>query len=310
MTMEGFVYPPFSTYQSFRGSLTPSRSGDPAVKQPSWKQSKSGGISPFLGGSLTPVPSDYLDGYRRAQLQALLSQVSPGLMPRPRWANTKEVGVQVNLRADAAVQCSLGLRTLPVGRPVVPAALRVQGRLALYSPVPDHRRLFTLPEAAGPREKEDGSEMKLEEQKKAEEGSREQQEGQAEAALPSEEAAEMPREEAAAAPRQRAAFQFLEQKYGYFHCKDCKTRWESAYVWCISGSNKVYFKQHCRKCQKAFNPYQVEAIQCQTCSKTRCSCPQKKRHIDLKRPHRQELCGRCKGKRLSCDNTYSFKYIV
>ncbi|NWS93824.1 ZAR1L protein, partial [Mionectes macconnelli] len=101
------------------------------------------------------------------------------------------------------------------------------------------------------------------------------------------------------------------QKYGYFHCKDCKTRWESAYVWCISGSNKVvYFKQLCRKCQKGFNPYRVEAIQCQICSRTRCSCPQQKRHIDLKRPHRQELCGRCKGKRLSCDNTYSFKYIV
>lgn len=205
--MEGFVYPPFSTYQSFRGSLTPSRSGDQAVKQPSWKQSKSSGISPFLGGSLTPVPSDYLDGYRRAQLQALLSQVSPGLMPRPRWANTKEVGVQVSLRADAAVQCSLGLCTLPVGRPVIPAALRAQGRLALYSPVPDHRRLFTLPKSAGPQEKEDGSEMKLEEQKVAEEGSREQQEGQAEAALLSEEAAEMPQEEAAAAPRHRAAFQ-------------------------------------------------------------------------------------------------------
>ncbi|NXO63010.1 ZAR1L protein, partial [Phainopepla nitens] len=101
------------------------------------------------------------------------------------------------------------------------------------------------------------------------------------------------------------------QKYGYFHCKDCKIRWESAYVWCISGSNKVvYFKQLCRKCQKGFNPYRVEAIQCQICSKTRCSCPQKKRHIDLKRPHRQELCGRCRGKRLSCDTTYSFKYVV
>ncbi|NWR71664.1 ZAR1L protein, partial [Centropus unirufus] len=100
------------------------------------------------------------------------------------------------------------------------------------------------------------------------------------------------------------------QKYGYFHCKDCKTRWESAYVWCISGSDKVYFKQLCRRCQKAFNPYRVEAIQCPTCSRTRCSCPQKKRHIDLKRPHRQELCGRCKDKKLSCDNTYSFKYIV
>ncbi|NWI66100.1 ZAR1L protein, partial [Todus mexicanus] len=102
------------------------------------------------------------------------------------------------------------------------------------------------------------------------------------------------------------------QKYGYFHCKDCKTRWESAYVWCISGSNKVVNLSRflCRKCQKGFNPYRVEAIQCQICSKTRCSCPQKKRHIDVKRPHRQELCGRCKGKRLSCDSTYSFKYIV
>lgn len=34
-------------------------------------------------------------------------------------------------------------------------------------------------------------------------------------------------------------FQFLERKYAYFHCKDCKTRWESAYVWCISGTSKV-----------------------------------------------------------------------
>ncbi|XP_075348119.1 protein ZAR1-like [Mycteria americana] len=298
--MESFVCPPFSTYQSFRGSLTPSRSRDPTVRQPSWKQSKSSSISPFLGGPLTPMPSDYLDSYRRAQLQALLSQVSPGLTPRLRRANTKEVGVQVNLRADTAVQCSLGPRTLPVGCPL-------RTHLALYSPVPD-RRLFTLPEATGSQEKEEASETTPEVQK-VEDGRREQQKDQAEAALPSEETAETPREEAVA-PRRRAAFQFLEQKYGYFHCKDCKTRWESAYVWCISGSNKVYFKQLCRKCQKGFNPYRVEAIQCQTCSKTRCSCPQKKRHIDLKRPHRQELCGRCKGKRLSCDNTYSFKYIV
>ncbi|XP_030331436.1 ZAR1-like protein [Strigops habroptila] len=297
--MESFVYPPFSTFPSFRSSLTPSRNGDAAVKQPSWKQGKSGGISPFLGGPLTPVPSDYLDSCRRAQLQALLSQVSPGLAPRLRRASTREAGVQVSLRADAAVQCSLGPRTLPAGRPLSPATRRSLGRLALYSPVPD-RRLFTLPEAAAPQEKEAAAGTTPEAQA-AEDESRQQQEGQAEAALPSTEAVFR---------RRRAVFQFLEQKYGYFHCKECKTRWESAYVWCISGSNKVYFKQLCRKCQKAFNPYRVEAIQCQTCSKTRCSCPQKKRHIDLRRPHRQELCGRCKGKRLSCDSTYSFKYIV
>ncbi|XP_025964718.1 protein ZAR1-like [Dromaius novaehollandiae] len=306
--MESFVYPPFSAYQGFRSSLTPSRGRDPVLKQPSWKQSKSSGISPFLGGPPTPMPADYLDSYRRAQLKALLSQVSPGLTPRLRRANTKEVGVQVNPRADVAVQCSLGPRTLPTSCPLSPAALRARGPLALYSPVLD-RRLFTLPEAAGPQGKSQAATATTPEEQKAKDGSGEQQEGQAEAAPQHEEQAEAPQEELVA-PSRRAAFQFLEQKYGYFHCKDCKTRWESAYVWCISGSNKVYFKQLCRKCQKGFNPYRVEAIQCQTCSKTRCSCPQKKRHIDLKRPHRQELCGRCKGKRLSCDNTYSFKYIV
>uniref|UniRef100_G1Q1P3 3CxxC-type domain-containing protein n=2 Tax=Myotis TaxID=9434 RepID=G1Q1P3_MYOLU len=105
-------------------------------------------------------------------------------------------------------------------------------------------------------------------------------------------------------------FQFLEQKYGYYHCKDCNIRWESAYVWCVQGTNKVYFKQFCRTCQKSYNPYRVEAITCQSCKQTRCSCSIKLRHIDPKRPHRQDLCGRCKGKRLSCDSTFSFKYII
>uniref|UniRef100_A0A8C6A1F4 3CxxC-type domain-containing protein n=1 Tax=Marmota marmota marmota TaxID=9994 RepID=A0A8C6A1F4_MARMA len=101
-----------------------------------------------------------------------------------------------------------------------------------------------------------------------------------------------------------------QQKYGYYHCKDCNIRWESAYVWCVQGTNKVYFKQFCRTCQKSYNPYRVEDITCQSCKKTRCSCPIRLRHVDPKRPHRQDLCGRCKGKRLSCDSTFSFKYII
>uniref|UniRef100_A0A8V0Z3Y7 Zygote arrest 1 n=1 Tax=Gallus gallus TaxID=9031 RepID=A0A8V0Z3Y7_CHICK len=104
--------------------------------------------------------------------------------------------------------------------------------------------------------------------------------------------------------------QFLEQKYGYYHCKDCNIRWESAYVWCVQGTNKVYFRQFCRTCQKSYNPYRVEDITCQSCKQTRCTCPVKLRHVDPKRPHRQDLCGRCKGKRLSCDSTFSFKYII
>ncbi|XP_070688895.1 zygote arrest protein 1 [Pempheris klunzingeri] len=110
--------------------------------------------------------------------------------------------------------------------------------------------------------------------------------------------------------RARVRFQFLEQKYGYYHCRECNLRWESAYVWCVQGTNKVYFKQYCRKCQKDFNPYRVEDITCHNCNKARCSCAITQRHVDPKRPHRQDLCGRCKGKRLSCESTFSFKYII
>ncbi|KAJ7320242.1 hypothetical protein JRQ81_019753 [Phrynocephalus forsythii] len=376
--MERFAYPPaYRVYQQGYGSsFTPSHHVAPRPpskqKQPSWKQSKSGGnlASSYRGGFSAPAssggpppsassPPDYLDTYKRAQLKALLTHVSPGLTPRLRKANTKEVGVQVNPRVDAAVQCSLGSRRLqpppppptagwtrsPSAAAAAAAAARLLARAppplpGVYSPVLG-RRLFPLPEAAGeaqepeeeatpppppppPGEKEEEEEEEEETQQQQEE--EEEEEGGASLAAAPEEKppeeqegepaeahdgkGEAPEKGGGAEESKKTTFQFLEQKYGYFHCNDCKTRWESAYVWCISGTNKVYFKQLCRKCQKSFNPYKVEAIQCHLCSKTRCSCPQKKRHIDLKRPHRQELCGRCKGKQLSCDNTYSFKYII
>lgn len=138
--MDSFVCSPFSAYQSLRSSPALGRGWEAAAKQPSWKQSKSGGITPFLGGPFTPLPSECLDGYRRAQLQALLSQVGPALAPRARRASTREAAVQVSLRAEAAVQCSLGPRTLPTAR-------RAPARLALYSPGPD-RRLCAPPETA------------------------------------------------------------------------------------------------------------------------------------------------------------------
>uniref|UniRef100_A0A670I1J5 Zygote arrest 1 like n=1 Tax=Podarcis muralis TaxID=64176 RepID=A0A670I1J5_PODMU len=275
--MERFVYPSYSIYQSYGNAFSHSHNVAPRPpskqKQPGWKQSKS---------SRSSIPSPYRGPLSapssRAQLKALLSQVSPGLAPRLRKASTKEVGTQVNPRVDAAVQCSLGSRQLQ----------SLPGR----EPPPQQGRQLS-PCLPGSGEGEEPAQQLRDGEGDA------AQKGAADAAAAS-----------TATEGKRAAFQFLEQKYGYFHCNDCKTRWESAYVWCISGTNKVYFKQLCRKCQKSFNPYKVEAIQCRICAKTRCSCPQKKRHIDLKRPHRQELCGRCKGKRLSCDNTYSFKYII
>lgn len=199
--MDSFVCSPFSPYQNVRSSPALGRGWDTAAKQPSWKQSKSGSISPFLGGPFTPLPSDYLDNYRRTQLQALLSQVGPALAPRPRRVSTKEAAVQVSLRADVAVQCSLGPRTLPPSRAFSPAGLRAPGRLALYSPAPD-RRVFAPPDAAPLSEKAAPAE-----ETPTADGGEEQQEGPAGAALPPRQEPVGTRREETAAPRQRAAFQ-------------------------------------------------------------------------------------------------------
>lgn len=59
------------------------------------------------------MAAEYLESYQRAQLMALLAQVSPGLGRLPRGAGSRDVAVQVNPRRDVSVQCSLGRRTLP-----------------------------------------------------------------------------------------------------------------------------------------------------------------------------------------------------
>ncbi|KAK6486618.1 zygote arrest protein 1-like [Huso huso] len=312
--MEGFIFSPYKFYPGYGPYGNPNQK----PKQLNWIKK---GISPYVA----PESVDYFDLCKRAQLKAILSQVNPNLTPRLRKANTREIGVQVNPKVDAVVQCSLGPRTLfyrqtkglalrpPIKSlfsfknkfmPSIPVNnTRFSRPIAVYSPMFD-RRFLTLTDKAKPTEKDSDSEeetLSKGEQKNAED-------------IKSD--AEIKRDgktatgEHESAQEKKFRFQFLEQKYGFFHCSDCNIRWESAYVWCISGTNKVYFKQLCRRCQEGYNPYKVESIQCQTCSKSRCNCPMKKRHIDIKRPHRQALCGRCKGKRLSCESTYSFKYIV
>ncbi|XP_071412629.1 zygote arrest protein 1 [Pithys albifrons albifrons] len=325
----------------------------------------------FSGYGEATAAAECFDNYQRAQLKAILSQVNPNLTPRLRKANTKEVGVQVNPRQDASVQCSLGPRTLlrrrpgPVasrpreaeqelGSPATTStrAVRFPRTVAVYSPMAS-RRLTTFPEEPRPEPERQPPQQQqdkaaaveeepaaLREQREAEvaavraswekspEGGAEPL-GQCPATTPElpaetegsqdgEEVTEGAQAEPPTAPQKqepsagktRLRFQFLEQKYGYYHCKACNIRWESAYVWCVQGTNKVYFRQFCRTCQKSYNPYRVEDITCQTCKQTRCTCPVKMRHVDPKRPHRQDLCGRCKGKRLSCDSTFSFKYII
>ncbi|KAG7275272.1 hypothetical protein CRUP_034999 [Coryphaenoides rupestris] len=222
--------------------------------------------------------------------RALLAQVNPALTPRMRRANTRDVAVQVNPRAHAAVQCALGPRTLPrlacktrgdarlageprgrvrqegQGSPGQRSPVRYPRTLALYSPVA-YRTFITarLPDdddggdddvkdaASGdpPPPEEQGEQPEGEEPRVAEGGKGEEPRGA--------ETSEAVKEE---------------------------------------------------KCQKEFNPYRVEDITCHTCNKGRCSCAWTQRHVDPKRPHRQDLCGRCKGKRLSCESTFSYKYII
>ncbi|XP_047713425.1 zygote arrest protein 1 [Prionailurus viverrinus] len=398
-----YPYPPNAKGKGEAGGWR-HRGGGYAPASSSSSSSSAGAALPAFPGCGQLTAAEYFDSYQRAQLMALLSQVSPDLGPRPRRASSRDVAVQVNPRRDASVQCSLGRRTLlrrvrdsgpPAGPGTegaagaggsgspqsarrgpeqssppsgAPRTVRFPRTVAVYSPVAS-RRLTTFLEGAdgaageqlpgapegerrtppprprGPEEGE-GSARKAPQRSQSEEEEGDDDAAQAAVRKSWEPpgAGLQPREargdEAAqrrpprgpeqsppvgqardaagqrSSPRspeqakERPRFQFLEQKYGYYHCKDCNIRWESAYVWCVQGTNKVYFKQFCRTCQKSYNPYRVEDITCQSCKQTRCSCPVKLRHVDPKRPHRQDLCGRCKGKRLSCDSTFSFKYII
>nr|XP_060493388.1 protein ZAR1-like isoform X1 [Panthera onca] len=323
--MERFVRVPCGLYQGYGNTMPLGQPGLYEHKQPDWR--RNAGPPTFLArpGLLVPAnASDYcMDPYKRAQLKAILSQMNPSLSLRLCKANTKEVGVQVSPRVDKSVQCSLGSRTLRSRSPWSSSGHKVPlPAWGVYSPVIGRRGLIQPRKEGEDQERKallGPAEASQQQQQspptpRSEEDKQEElcQHGLGEEGTPSPQEGKSKQTQGVGGADllRKPNFQFLEPKYGYFHCKDCKTRWESAYVWCISGTNKVYFKQLCCKCQKSFNPYRVEAIQCQTCSKSRCSCPQKKRHIDLRRPHRQELCGRCKDKRFSCGNTYSFKYIM
>nr|XP_020488384.1 zygote arrest protein 1 [Labrus bergylta] len=323
----------------FYSSYNPYMSRYPRTKDAGWKYKS---YLSHYGDS-----SDAFNNHQRAQLKSILSQINPKLTPRLRKANTKDVAVQVNPKRDAQVQCSIGPRTLLAmkrdfrrsrrpeepatpGSPKTAAGVRYPRTLAVYSPIAF--RSFTSflvdennnnnnnnnkeascggveeppgepPQQTGRKSEdnradEEGKPGKLSDQLKK---TKQQMEREHLQPTTTTEGSKV---------NARVRFQFLEQKYGYYHCGACNLRWESAYVWCVQGTNKVYFKQYCRKCQKEFNPYRVEDITCHTCNKARCSCALTQRHVDPKRPHRQDLCGRCKGKRLSCDSTFSFKYII
>ncbi|XP_072784264.1 zygote arrest protein 1 isoform X1 [Taeniopygia guttata] len=110
-----------------------------------WRPRGSSGSSYFSGYG--EAAAEYFDNYQRAQLKAILSQVNPNLTPRLRKANTKEVGVQVNPRQDASVQCSLGPRTLLRRRPgpAAPRPREAEREQELGSPATTSTRAVRFP---------------------------------------------------------------------------------------------------------------------------------------------------------------------
>uniref|UniRef100_A0A4W4H104 3CxxC-type domain-containing protein n=1 Tax=Electrophorus electricus TaxID=8005 RepID=A0A4W4H104_ELEEL len=262
----------------------------------------------------------YFENYHRAQLKSILSQINPNLTPRLRKANTKDVGVQVNPKTHAAVQCSLGPRTLlarkrealrkrrqDVQTPASPVTggVRFPRTQAVYSPVAARALTSFL----------EDDEEEEEEKKRAESAEKTEDEVAVEGtdAQSTEEAKEKLSPGKTDDGNDQTEMTEKNKSDSDQSGQDFKSKGRVRFqvrFWFFLASDMVYFKQFCRTCQKAFNPYRVEDITCQNCKKARCSCPGTARHVDPKRPHRQDLCGRCKGKRLSCDSTFSFKYII
>uniref|UniRef100_A0A8C4JV86 Uncharacterized protein n=1 Tax=Dromaius novaehollandiae TaxID=8790 RepID=A0A8C4JV86_DRONO len=104
--MESYLYAAYHPY-SYRYPPPKGKGGAAGGWRP-----RGGYFSGYGDTAAAAAAAEYFDNYQRAQLKAILSQVNPNLTPRLRKANTKEVGVQVNPRQDASVQCSLGPRTL------------------------------------------------------------------------------------------------------------------------------------------------------------------------------------------------------
>ncbi|XP_044633248.2 protein ZAR1-like isoform X2 [Equus asinus] len=244
--MERFVRVPYGLYQGYGNTLPLGQPGHSEHKQSNWRQNA--GPPTFLArpGLLVPANTlDYcMDPYKRAQLKAILSQMNPSLRLRLCKANTREVGVQVSPRVDKSVQCSLGPRTLrscsPWGRTGRKSPLPAWG---VYTPVIGQRGLIGL--------RKDGENEERKALSSPAEANHQQQ------PLPTPGSEEDKQEELlqhdelgpadTSSPRER------QNKQAQGDAADPLRK----------PNFQVYFKQLCCKCQKSFNPYRVEAIQCQ-----------------------------------------------
>ncbi|KAK3736963.1 hypothetical protein RRG08_067263 [Elysia crispata] len=100
---------------------------------------------------------------------------------------------------------------------------------------------------------------------------------------------------------------FLKRNYGYFRCSSCDKEWESSHVYgkFVDRKYKVEYGQECKDCKVMCMPYHTEPIKCRECGQQDCKCKNKKRrHVDEGKPHRSDLCGKCRAGRPCMQRRY------
>ncbi|XP_033636916.1 zygote arrest protein 1-like [Asterias rubens] len=87
-----------------------------------------------------------------------------------------------------------------------------------------------------------------------------------------------------------------QRRYGFYTCPRCHRGWESSYAWCFKGTNNPSSGQQCQTCKIMVKPHKVERLKCSICgmSGSLCDCDRGERHVDINKPHRSDLCERCK----------------
>ena len=125
----------------------------------------------------------------------------------------------------------------------------------------------------------------------------------------------------------------INRCFGKFTCKICNRGWTSSLVWAIAGTKRVIYKQRCKACPEGWwKPWDVQVLTCRLCDSETCQCVcadcerlvfarfveghdenpvrddrfkycrckgkgskmKAGLNIDMKKPHRADLCEKCK----------------
>jgi len=91
----------------------------------------------------------------------------------------------------------------------------------------------------------------------------------------------------------------IEKIYGKFECPNCFNYWESAIVWGILVPGFLptqVYPQDCKNCKKPCFAFESTELICSRCQnpKSLCTCDAGEIEEARTKPHRQDLCHRCR----------------